>query len=325
MAGKNDFSGDEKYMNISIAMATYNGEKYIREQLDSILSQTVKDFELIVCDDCSKDSTLQILREYERKDRRIKIFENEQNLGFKKNFEKAILLCAGEYIALSDQDDIWTKDHLEKLFLIIGEHSLACGNALMVDENGKSLGKNLNEVDGLFSFNPETVFYRLAFAGNPFQGSSMLLRSDFVKKCIPIPEKIKYHDVWFSWCACMENKIAYTFDVINNYRQHGDNVSFLFHNKTKRSFLQVFLSKIKTVFTGVKIELLYRFEEIVKKYGMQKESFVEFYQVVKNIKNKKIGIKEIKFLWNHYEHITTKKGHKGFLKKLIIISKWKEE
>ncbi|WP_296023787.1 glycosyltransferase [uncultured Treponema sp.] len=137
-------------IKVSIALASYNGEKYIREQLDSILSQTVKDFELIVCDDCSKDSTLQILREYERKDRRIKIFENEQNLGFKKNFEKAILLCSGEYIALSDQDDIWTKDHLEKLFSIIGKHSLACGNALMVDENGKSLGKNLNEVDGLF-------------------------------------------------------------------------------------------------------------------------------------------------------------------------------
>ncbi len=325
MVGKNDFFGDEKYMNISIAMATYNGEKYIREQLDSILNQTVSDFELIICDDGSTDSTVKILREYVAKDSRIKLFENEQNLGFKKNFEKAISFCSGEYIALSDQDDIWTKDHLEKLFSIIENHSLACGNALMVDKNGKSLGRNLNEVDGLFSFNSETVFYRLAFAGNPFQGSSMLLRSDFVKNCIPIPEKIKYHDVWFSWCACMENGIAYTFDVINNYRQHGNNVSFLFHNKTKRSFCSALFSKIRIIFSGVKTDLPYRFEEIAKKYGTEKESFAEFYQVIKKIKNKKISIKETKFLWNHYEHITTKKGHKGFLKKLIIISKWKEE
>ena len=307
---------------ISVVMATYNGEKYIKEQMESILAQSLQYFEFIICDDCSIDSTVQILNEYAARDKRIKVFVNEHNLGFKKNFEKAISFCSGDYIALSDQDDIWTKDHLEKLFSIIGNHSLACGNALMVDKNGNSLGKNLNEVDGLFFFNPETVFYRLAFTGNPFQGTSMLLRSDFVKNCIPIPEKIKYHDVWFSWCACMENKIAYTFDVINNYRQHGNNVSFLFHNKVKRTFLNALFSKIKIFFTGVKTDLLYRFEEIVKKYGTQKEEFAELYQFINNIKNKKIGIKEIKFLWNHYEDIITKKSHRGFFKKLIIISRW---
>ena len=307
---------------ISVVMATYNGEKYIKEQMESILAQSLQYFEFIICDDCSTDSTVQILNEYAARDKRIKVFVNEHNLGFKKNFEKAISFCSGDYIALSDQDDIWTKDHLEKLFSIIGNHSLACGNALMVDENGNSLGKNLNEVDGLFFFNPETVFYRLAFTGNPFQGTSMLLRSDFVKNCIPIPEKIKYHDVWFSWCACMENKIAYTFDLINNYRQHGNNVSFLLHNKAKKTFWNALFSKIKIFFTGVKTDLPYRFEEIVKKYGTQKKEFAELYQFINNIKDKKIGIKEIKFLWNHYEDIITKKGHKGFFKKLIIISRW---
>lgn len=96
-------------------MATYNGEKYIREQIDSILTQSVQDFEIVVCDDCSSDSTVKILREYEKKDSRIKIFVNEKNLGFLKNFEKAVSLCSGEKIAFSDQDDIWTKDHLDVL------------------------------------------------------------------------------------------------------------------------------------------------------------------------------------------------------------------
>ena len=80
---------------ISIALASYNGSKYIREQIDSILAQTYQDFELIVCDDCSTDDTWQVLQEYAEKDNRIKIFENETNIGFKKNFEKAISLCKG--------------------------------------------------------------------------------------------------------------------------------------------------------------------------------------------------------------------------------------
>lgn len=89
---------------ISIAMTTYNGEKYLREQLDSILNQTFSDFELIICDDCSKDATVKILEEYSLKDKRVRYFVNEKNLGFKKNFEKAISLCSGEYVAFSDQD-----------------------------------------------------------------------------------------------------------------------------------------------------------------------------------------------------------------------------
>ena len=97
----------EKNELISIAMTSYNGEKYIREQLDSILTQTYGNFELIICDDRSKDSTVEIIKDYCIKDSRIKLYVNEKNLGFKKNFEKAISLCKGEYIALSDQDDIY--------------------------------------------------------------------------------------------------------------------------------------------------------------------------------------------------------------------------
>lgn len=308
---------------ISVALASCNGEKYIREQLDSILVQTHQNFELIICDDRSTDSTVHILKEYEKRDKRIRVFENEQNVGFKKNFEKAISLCSGEYIALSDQDDIWVPEHLEKLLSIIGGHDIACGNARMVDEKGNSLGKHLNEVDGLFEFDSETVLYKQFFSSNPFQGASMLLRSEFAKSLLPVPLRIRFHDAWFAYCACMENGIAYTFDVINNYRQHGDNVSFLFHNKAKRSFKEALFSKIKVVFAGVKTELPYRFEEIVKKYGTKKELFAEFYKVIKNIADKKIGPKEIRFLWNHYESITTKKGHKGFFKILFILSKWK--
>ena len=101
---------------IGIAMTTYNGEKYLKEQIDSILNQTVSDFELIVCDDVSSDSTMDILNGYAAKDSRVHVFRNEENLGFLKNFEKAIRICLDpEYVALSDQDDVWTENHLEVL------------------------------------------------------------------------------------------------------------------------------------------------------------------------------------------------------------------
>ena len=103
---------------IGIAMTTYNGEKYLKEQIDSILNQTVSDFELIVCDDVSSDSTMDILNGYAAKDSRVHVFRNEENLGFLKNFEKAIRICldrGAEYVALADQDDIWTENHLEVL------------------------------------------------------------------------------------------------------------------------------------------------------------------------------------------------------------------
>ncbi len=111
-------------------MATYNGEKYVNEQIDSILSQTYQDFELIICDDCSKDRTREILQEYSQKDSRIKLLFNEKNLGFKKNFEKAISMCNGEYIAFCDQDDIWENYKLQFAIEKIENNDIYCSNCM---------------------------------------------------------------------------------------------------------------------------------------------------------------------------------------------------
>ena len=104
---------------ISIVLATYNGARYIREQIDSVLAQTIQDFELVVCDDGSTDDTVSILRDYALKDKRIHVYVNDHNLGFKKNFENAISKSIGDYVALCDQDDIWLPDHLEIIFTIV--------------------------------------------------------------------------------------------------------------------------------------------------------------------------------------------------------------
>ena len=208
-------------------MATYNGAKYVSEQIDSILNQTIQNFELVICDDCYTDETWRILEEYREKDLRIKLYCNEQNIGFKRNFEKAISLCSGEYIALSDQDDVWLPNHLEILYNLIGEKMIACGNANMVDADGKKIGLTLREMES-FNYIPTDnlqLAYSVIFFRNPFQGASMLIRKSFFSYALPIPNEIKFHDSWFSNLAFYCGGIVYTNEIINNYRMHGSNVT----------------------------------------------------------------------------------------------------
>lgn len=214
-------------MSVSIALTTYNGQRFLREQLDSILSQTIDFKELIVCDDNSSDSTLDILQEFQGKDPRIKVHQNEKNLGFKKNFEKALRLCTGDFIALCDQDDIWTPDHLEILRNGIGDKMLCCGNASLMDADGASLNMTLTEVKNFRGSQSEnqSIFKFITYYQNPFQGASMLMRKKFLEYAMPIPESVKYHDVWFSHIATLSDSFVFVDKPVNNYRMHLDNAS----------------------------------------------------------------------------------------------------
>ncbi|TQV61723.1 MAG: glycosyltransferase [Sulfurovum sp.] len=117
---------------ISICLATYNGEKYLKEQLDSLLNQTLTPYEVIIQDDCSTDNTVEIAKQYTDK-LNLKIYVNEVNLGFTKNFESVLQKATGDLIAPCDQDDIWKPDKLEKLSGLIGKHSLIYANSLLVN------------------------------------------------------------------------------------------------------------------------------------------------------------------------------------------------
>lgn len=309
---------------ISIAMTTYNGEKFLREQLDSILQQTLSNFELIISDDCSKDSTWKILEEYKQKDSRIHIYKNEQNIGFKKNFEKAINLCKSNYIALSDQDDIWEANHLSLLYDNLGAASISCANAFLIDSNGKRKKELLNENEGLFLFeNRSSKFlYRVLLKGNCLQGASMLMPAQFVKGCLPIPEKVLYHDAWFATCACFENGINYSFEVVNNYRQHGENVTFTSHNKHTISFFQKMKTRVSILFSVTRTDRLDYIIELEKRYGLQNKDFIMIKAIIDDIVAKKFSIKDILFLWKNYYYINTKKSHKGFFKSILVWKKW---
>lgn len=211
---------------LSIAMTTYNGSKYLQKQLDSILNQSYSDFELVICDDCSIDDTFEILKIYEKRDSRIKIFKNNENIGFSKNFEKTISLCKFDYIALADQDDIWKENHLELLLSNLNDSSASVGNADIMnsfDEISCDLlsNRDLYFVDG----NSKEKLFRILCYGNPFQGTSSLYRKELFKYAFPIPDDVEYHDAWFSAVACCLKGLNYSFDVVTHYRIHGRNAS----------------------------------------------------------------------------------------------------
>ena len=224
---------------ISVVMCTYNGAKYLKEQIDSILQQTIADFELVVCDDCSNDGTWEILQEYAANDERIRVCRNGQNLGFLKNYEKALGLASGTYIAMSDQDDIWMANHLEVLMNLLGERTIACGNSLLVDENGDSLDMTLKEQEDLtvVSEKPMDVALSIMVYRNPFQGAAMLFRRSFLEKALPLPDGVGYHDSWFAALACFMKGISYTDEVILKYRMHGENLSGLHSKKSRGNIL----------------------------------------------------------------------------------------
>lgn len=225
-------------------MATYNGERYLSYQMDSILNQTIQDFEVIVCDDNSSDSTWDILEKYQAKDSRIKIFRNFENLGFKKNFEKAMSLCKGDYVALCDQDDVWKPNHLEKLFSIIGNRMLACGNADLIDSEGRKIGLTLAQMESLDRLPSKGLdqAYTIVYFRSAFQGASMLVKRAFLEIALPIPQGANYHDSWFSLLSCFNGGIAYTFDSVNNYRMHNSNVTG--HRVTRKSKIKDFIEQI---------------------------------------------------------------------------------
>lgn len=211
---------------ISIALATYNGSKFIREQLDSILTQTRTDFEVIACDDCSTDNTVEILREYELKDNRFHIFQNEQNLGFKKNFEKTLTLCSGDYIACCDQDDIWTDDHLEVLLNNIGSNDCIGANGLIINQFGDSLGLTVKDSLSITIFpNDSKSIFRHECFYNIIQGTACLFRRTLLENVIPFPDNIRFHDHWIALNASMNNGCKYISDTILKYRTHEKNVT----------------------------------------------------------------------------------------------------
>ncbi len=200
---------------VSIAMCTYNGERNIEEQIQSILNQSYKNFELIIVDDVSTDSTWQKLQNLALADSRITILLNAQNLGYVKNFEKALLLCKGAYIFLSDQDDIWDTEKVKTQVRNIGDAGLIYHDSGFIDENGLPMNKRLSEIVNMYEGNlPHPFFFY-----NCISGHSMLIKKELLQHIIPFDNRF-YHDWWIAFVAADKSAIKYIDLPLVQYRQH---------------------------------------------------------------------------------------------------------
>lgn len=205
---------------ISICLATYNGERYIKEQLDSLCAQTYKDIEILIQDDNSSDATVDIIKSYQKKYDNIHLFRNESNIGYIKNFESLIKKAQGAYIALCDQDDIWVENKLELLLENIKTNSLIYSNSLLIDAHGKSLGKTLKDKlknNFISSKEPLNFLY-----DNSVSAHALLFKKELLETLFPFPKHI-YFDAWIALNAANANGVKYLDKELVLYRQHDAN------------------------------------------------------------------------------------------------------
>lgn len=187
---------------VSIIIPVYNGEKYIKDTLNSILGQTYKNFEVIVIDDYSSDNTFSILNEYANKDNRIKIFKNDQNMGVSKTRNKAVELAKYNWIAFLDADDLWEKDKLEKqINLLINnqDSKLFYTGSKFIDDDGKLYDFELSI--------PEKIEYKKLLKQNLISCSSVLVLKDLFLKYKMQSDKM--HEDFALWLQILKNDIKY--------------------------------------------------------------------------------------------------------------------
>lgn len=213
---------------ISVAMCTYNGERYLAEQLDSIVKQSYRRLEIVVVDDCSTDGTMAILREYAACDSRIRVIENDTNLGFVRNFSKAMQVCQGDYIALADQDDIWFENKIERLYEEIGDNLLIYSRIAVVDAGARPLGREFpktERIDGNCALS--------LLLANCVTGHACLLRSELLQLAEPLLQNAAYHDQLLAIVAAsQQGRLKAGSEVLSYYRSHEDNA--VLGNKRRR-------------------------------------------------------------------------------------------
>ena len=214
---------------IDIVMATYNGEKFISEQIQSIQSQSYKNWNLLISDDASKDNTVKIIKEIQNKDERVKLVNFDKQGGIIENFNKALSFSDANYIFLADQDDIWMENRLQIMldnFKKLEEKNpnksiLMFTDLQLVDSNKSIIANSFYEYNNLNPYTnmqPNMLIWR-----STVYGCSTLFNKKLLQQSFPIPNYASMHDQWLALKASMDDGLFY-FDYISlKYRQHSNN------------------------------------------------------------------------------------------------------
>jgi len=273
---------------VSIALCTYNGAKYLAQQLNSLVNQTYTAIEIIVVDDGSIDETFDILTAYANKYQQFKIYKNEQNLGFTANFERAVKLCNGELIALCDQDDIW---HAEKIALqvnAIDGNMLVYHDSEFVNEDGTGMNKKMSDIINFYRGDEPEAF--LFF--NCVSGHTVLMKRELLDYALPLKTGF-FHDWWLAYVATNVGKIDFIPECLVQYRQH---------DKSDTNILKIARTKNTYRFDSIqKIEREYKWLGYCAafKHNKRPQLIAAFYQAFKKRLNTHVSFALSRLLYKH--------------------------
>ncbi|HEY0924874.1 glycosyltransferase [Rheinheimera pacifica] len=230
-------------ISISVCLALYNGSSFILEQVESILNDLPSNSELIILNDCSSDGSVLLLDSIS--DERVRVLNNENNIGVNRTFEHLLCVAKGDYIFLSDQDDVWVSGRCQRMIDMLEQH-----NVLLVSTAFSFIDENSNPIDIPFDFLEEKSstlnfdnMVRIFLGRANYYGCAMLIKRDLLRICLPFPKCIESHDLWIAIVANILKRNYHSSYISLGRRIHGNNLSIV-----ERSFFSKIFSRLIFVF-----------------------------------------------------------------------------
>jgi glycosyltransferase involved in cell wall biosynthesis len=222
-------------------MAVYNGEKYLKQQIDSILYQLDNNDELIISDDGSEDETLNIIKNYHDK-RIVLLFHDRKrytgrSIGSKyasANFENALKYARGDIIILSDQDDIWLDGKKEEFVNFLSRYDMVMCNFSLINTDGRVV------CDKYYASNPISNCFLMNVMRSRFLGCCMAFNKKILKWVLPFPENLVGHDYWIGCIGVSLGSFCFIDRVLHAYRRHDDNVTTATNRSTNHIFYKIY-------------------------------------------------------------------------------------
>lgn len=226
---------------VSVCMASYNGSKYIEEQILSILEELHPSDELIIVDDCSTDGTVDIARQLSEMDARVTLFENEENRGYVYSFGRAVGLARGSVVLLADQDDRWTRGRRNLLQRDAEScRGLVASSFTMFNERGK-----IDDVivdSRASSHNLRNILFTIAGGFRPYYGCTMAIHRDLLDVILPIPSFLdETHDQWIALVGNVAGRVVHEPQITVARRIHADNTT----PKTRRPLARILKGRVR--------------------------------------------------------------------------------
>ncbi|MFB8725142.1 glycosyltransferase family 2 protein [Enterococcus casseliflavus] len=237
---------------ISVCMATYNGERFIKQQIDSILLQLDAEDELIISDDGSTDQTVHIIKSYD--DERIKFFQNTLEKGYTKNFENALNKATGDIFFLSDQDDVWMENKVMICKKFLNNYDFVISDGYITDQNLIKLNETHFQ-----KYNVKKGFWYNTLKTR-YVGAFMAFNKDVYNLILPFPAKQKFspHDYWITLIAEHNFKVKLIEQPLVLYRRHGTNVT---GETSQRSIIQKLSQRIYTLINLFRRTKRFKYEQ----------------------------------------------------------------